>query len=277
MRRRRAPRPRREPHARARRRHHRLPPGRCPGAGRSHGRIRRGGDRPGLGTRAAARGAGAPTPRPPAGRRRPQRRERADLDRLRDAAARAARSDADRPRPPQERYRPRRRGRDRGRLLTGATGRAFEPGHIRVDGGALPCGCGRTGCLATVASPASIVAAAGLEPGDDLVEASARVHARARAGDPAAAAAVEAAGRGLRDAVTTIATLLAPQLVVLAGDLRELLPWARDLAPPLLSRLGTGAGGDDDGVLTTSAGPTEVALGLARVGAAEARGRLVGG
>lgn len=45
-----------------------------------------------------------------------------------------------------------------GRLYRGATGAAGDITHIRIDAGAdIPCSCGNTGCLETVASGAALV------------------------------------------------------------------------------------------------------------------------
>jgi glucokinase len=46
-----------------------------------------------------------------------------------------------------------------GKLWTGASGFAGEVGHITIDTEGLPCVCGNTGCLETVASAPSIVRA----------------------------------------------------------------------------------------------------------------------
>src|SRR5437763_1161522 len=72
-----------------------------------------------------------------------------------------------------------------GRLLEGSHGLAGEIGHLVVQEGGAPCGCGNRGCLEAMASGTAIARrarAAGLEVRD-----AAEVARRAREGDAAAA------------------------------------------------------------------------------------------
>lgn len=55
-----------------------------------------------------------------------------------------------------------------GRVLTGHSGLAGEIGHISLVPGGLPCGCGRFGCLETVASDAAIAGAISQRVGEAL-------------------------------------------------------------------------------------------------------------
>jgi glucokinase len=122
------------------------------------------------------------------------------------------------------------------RLLLGARGRAGELGHMLVEPDGRPCACGDRGCLETRASATAIVAEAarrvraGAAPG--LAEACGGEEARldcpligaaARAGDAAAQAVLDDAGRALGVAVSIVCAVLAPQLVVVGGGAAALL------------------------------------------------------
>ncbi|NED99662.1 ROK family protein [Phytoactinopolyspora halotolerans] len=107
-----------------------------------------------------------------------------------------------------------------GELYAGPNGAAGEIGHVPGFGD-LPCSCGRTGHLETLASGRSI-AARYLERTDDGRPASvtaADVAARARAGDARAAAVFEDAGRAIGQAAVMVATLIDVTHVVIGGGL----------------------------------------------------------
>jgi predicted NBD/HSP70 family sugar kinase len=105
-----------------------------------------------------------------------------------------------------------------GRVVSGHRGGAGEIGHTKVDeAAALPCRCGDTGCLETVAGGWALVArlAASGRPVDhvrDLV-------ARAIAGDAEAKALLRESGRRLGDVLAVAINLLNPQAVVIGGDM----------------------------------------------------------
>ena len=104
-----------------------------------------------------------------------------------------------------------------GRMLLGHGGIAGELGHVIVEPDGLLCRCGNRGCLETVASPpaiADLLTRSWGRPvgGTDLVELL-------RAGDRAAARAVEDAGAAVGRALATTVTLLNPQLIVVGGEL----------------------------------------------------------
>ncbi|GAA2725809.1 ROK family transcriptional regulator [Actinocorallia aurantiaca] len=101
-----------------------------------------------------------------------------------------------------------------GRLLRGARGTAGEIGHVpvgSVDADGLPCPCGGRGCLETYASIPAILRAAG-QP--DLPEAL----AAREAGDPAARAAFDRAGRALGIALAGVCATLSPERIIVAGE-----------------------------------------------------------
>jgi glucokinase len=127
-----------------------------------------------------------------------------------------------------------------GRLLH-AGGYAGELGHLQVDPGGEPCGCGGRGCLETVASGAALARRYAARAGRPVAGAAA-VAERVRAGDPDAEAvwadAVAALAQGLAAAVA----LLGSRLVVVGGGLAgagNLL--LRPLTEALLARLSPGS------------------------------------
>ncbi len=105
-----------------------------------------------------------------------------------------------------------------GRVISGHLGAAGEIGHTKVDEAAdLPCRCGDSGCLETVAGGWALVArlAEVGRPVDhvrDLV-------ARALAGDAEAKQLLRESGRRLGDVLAVAINLLNPQAVVIGGDM----------------------------------------------------------
>jgi len=105
-----------------------------------------------------------------------------------------------------------------GRVLSGHLGAAGEIGHTKVDAAAgLPCRCGATGCLETLAGGWALVARAresGHEVGHlrDLV-------ALALQGDPTARGLLRDSGRELGAVLAIAINLLNPAAVVIGGDM----------------------------------------------------------
>jgi glucokinase len=124
-----------------------------------------------------------------------------------------------------------------GKLFRGRTGSCMEIGHVHMLPKGRLCGCGRWGCLETVASRLAISAEAasaafrGQAPhlldlaGTDLGAIRSRVLAQAiDAGDAAVDDIVHHAAKYLGVAVASVVNLLAPDVVVLGGGLMEALP-----------------------------------------------------
>jgi predicted NBD/HSP70 family sugar kinase len=115
----------------------------------------------------------------------------------------------------------------RGELIPGATGASGEIGHCPVAGVTARCGCGRRGCLETVASSRAVVAAvrASLSSGEpSCLQPRRRVSVTqildaARQHDPVAERAVQAAGHHLGRACGVLVNVVNPRVVVLAGEL----------------------------------------------------------
>lgn len=124
-----------------------------------------------------------------------------------------------------------------GRILRGRVGSCMEIGHMLVRPGGELCGCGRRGCLETVASrlavAAQIAAAAcrGQSPyilkkvGTDLQAIRSKFIAAAiRHGDKTVERIVRGAARNLGQALVSVVHLLAPDIIVLGGGLVEEMP-----------------------------------------------------
>lgn len=108
-----------------------------------------------------------------------------------------------------------------GRLYEGSGGLAGELGHVVVDEGGAPCGCGNRGCLeATAAGPA--IARRGREAGL-AVSTGLEVAERARSGDPVARHIMEETGAFLGRGLATFVNCLDPSLVVLGGGVARSL------------------------------------------------------
>ncbi len=124
-----------------------------------------------------------------------------------------------------------------GHLIRGKTASAMEIGHICVQPNGNLCGCGRFGCLETVASRlaiASQIAAAAYRNdtpelrklvGTDVADIRSGVIAAAlHAGDPVVDKIVRHAARRIGAAIVTPLHLLAPDTILLGGGLVEQMP-----------------------------------------------------
>jgi glucokinase len=122
-------------------------------------------------------------------------------------------------------------------VIRGRTGSCMEIGHLRVEPEGRLCGCGRRGCLESVASRLAISAEAaaavyrGEAPalqqlaGTDLAQIKSGTLAKSiRGGDTAIESIVRSAARHVGMAVADVVNLLAPDIVVLGGGLVEALP-----------------------------------------------------
>jgi glucokinase len=123
-----------------------------------------------------------------------------------------------------------------GKIFRGKTTSCMEFGHMVVDPKGRMCGCGRRGCLETVASRLAIASEVAMAAyrgetpiileaaGTDLAEIRSSVLADAiRAGDKVVEKIVRNAARRIGDAAANACNLLAPDVVVLGGGLVEAL------------------------------------------------------
>jgi predicted NBD/HSP70 family sugar kinase len=104
-----------------------------------------------------------------------------------------------------------------GRLHRGAHGGAGEFGHTRAREGGPRCGCGREGCLEAIASETGMLHRA-LETGVLPPEGTVEDLRRLAQDDPAARAIFDQAGRVLGRSVGDLVNVLAPSLVLIAGE-----------------------------------------------------------
>ena len=124
-----------------------------------------------------------------------------------------------------------------GKLYRGRTGSCMEIGHIHMQPKGRLCGCGRRGCLETVASRLAIATQAaeaayrGEAPhlfelaGSDMAAIrSGALAAAIKAGDRVIEQIVRHAAKDVGIAVGSVVNLLAPDAIVLGGGLVEAMP-----------------------------------------------------
>lgn len=111
-----------------------------------------------------------------------------------------------------------------GAVHRGADGAAGEFTHARVPAaGEIPCSCGNTGCLETIASGAALVRAL-REQGREVTD-TAEVIRLARSADPAVTTLVRTAGRHLGEVLCTVVNFFNPGAVFLGGGLSTVEPF----------------------------------------------------
>lgn len=105
-----------------------------------------------------------------------------------------------------------------GHLVLGSLGAAGDIGHTEVPAAAgLPCRCGATGCLETVAGGWALVAA--MREAGRPVEHVRDLVALAQTGDAEAKRLLRRSGRRLGEVLAVAINLLNPGAVVLGGDM----------------------------------------------------------
>ncbi|WP_418278010.1 ROK family transcriptional regulator [Isoptericola jiangsuensis] len=105
-----------------------------------------------------------------------------------------------------------------GRLHRGADGTAGEIGHVQVDPAGRICGCGSRGCLDTVVGLPALLEPLRQSHGNLTLRDLVRLAAD---DDPGCREIVADAGARVGTVVAALATGLAPQIVVVGGDLAE--------------------------------------------------------
>ena len=119
-----------------------------------------------------------------------------------------------------------------GKLWTGASGFAGEVGHITIDSEGLPCVCGNTGCLETLASAPSIVRRARERLHRDSTSSLSRlalnksftaedVAHQANEGDDFALMMIERTGKYIGTGVASVINLLNIERIVLGGGVMD--------------------------------------------------------
>ncbi|MER7272893.1 ROK family transcriptional regulator [Dactylosporangium sp. NPDC000244] len=132
-----------------------------------------------------------------------------------------------------------------GHLLRGADGFSGEVGHLPVEPGGTPCGCGRVGCWETKVGLAELVRKAtpdepygrSDDPVPDPQERIAEISRRLQRGDEAATRAVEEVGRWLGHGGAILVNLFNPRVIVLGGYFAELADHLIPAAQANLARL----------------------------------------
>lgn len=105
-----------------------------------------------------------------------------------------------------------------GRVVAGHLGAAGEIGHTKVDAAAgLPCRCGDTGCLETIAAGWALVAR--LREDGHAVDHVRDLAALAASGDPGAKHHLRESGRRLGEVLAVAINILNPEAVVIGGDM----------------------------------------------------------
>lgn len=103
------------------------------------------------------------------------------------------------------------------RIDRGAAGLAGEIGHLQVEFPGAPCRCGRRGCLETVASTPSVLAACrALGLGLHTVE---QLHQELASGRGRVDPVLTRAAEGLAHALVLAVTMVDPEEILLSGDL----------------------------------------------------------
>ena len=106
-----------------------------------------------------------------------------------------------------------------GQIVSGATGLAGELGHVTVAPGGARCRCGKSGCLETVASVPSMLAAC-RERGADVGS----IEELASSADPVAKQVLREAASAVGAVVGTVAMVFNPAEIVIGGDIARLAP-----------------------------------------------------
>ena len=99
-----------------------------------------------------------------------------------------------------------------GRGGDGASGAAGELGHMSIDPTGPSCKCGQVGCVEKYGSATALVERHGGSTAKEIFDA-------ARNGDAKALATVDACAEGLAMGVASVAHVLYPEVIVLAGGL----------------------------------------------------------
>jgi predicted NBD/HSP70 family sugar kinase len=109
------------------------------------------------------------------------------------------------------------------RLLSGAGGYAGEVGHLVVNPGGRRCRCGAQGCWETEVGEEALLLATGKPAGTDVDE----IIDAFNAGDPQVRAGVRRVGHWLGVGLANIVNIFNPEVVVVGGLLRGLIPLVR--------------------------------------------------
>lgn len=120
-----------------------------------------------------------------------------------------------------------------GRLMAGGGGYGGEVGHMVVKPGGHLCVCGNRGCWETEVGRDALLRATGrsTESGD-IVE----VLAAAASGDAATLAGIAEVGQWLGMGLSNLVNMFNPEVIVLGGHFRHLLPYVRSAIDDQIGR-----------------------------------------
>ena len=136
---------------------------------------------------------------------------------------------------------------ERGRIMLGAHNEAGHIGHVScTDAAGVPCQCGATGHLETIACGPGIIDRYLELGGDPTDEAGnpvdgAVIDRRAAAGDEAARAAEARSGHAIGEVLGSLVNMLDPTCIILSGSVAQCGPawhdamaagWAEAVMPP---------------------------------------------
>jgi predicted NBD/HSP70 family sugar kinase len=106
-----------------------------------------------------------------------------------------------------------------GRLYHGSAGTAGEIGHLTIDETGPVCRCGNRGCLETFAGAEAVLEPLRRRDGEDI--GLRQVIAQAKDDDVGSRRPLADAGRALGLAIAGVCNLLAPEKVIVGGDLAQ--------------------------------------------------------
>lgn len=122
-----------------------------------------------------------------------------------------------------------------GDLYTGSCGTAGEIGHMTIDSGNLPCGCGNSGCWETLASGTALAKAArealaegarsaiSVHAGGEIEKVTAEdIHAAALEGDTLARQLIEQTGYYVGVGLVNLVNIFNPECIVIGGGLAQI-------------------------------------------------------
>lgn len=124
-----------------------------------------------------------------------------------------------------------------GAVYHGANGAAGDISHVRAVAdpeAARLCGCGRRGCLETIASGAAMLAE--LEQAGVHLESTADLIEQVHRGDPDANLAARTAGWHLGEVLAVVVNFFNPQVLVLGGSLAVAEPLVASLRAAIYER-----------------------------------------
>lgn len=154
---------------------------------------------------------------------------------------------------------------DDGRLVVGGFGMAAELGHIIVEPGGRPCGCGNRGCLEQYASGTALMRDARERMGDSSLT-QAQLTDLIIQGDSGALASLEGIAEAIGRGITSLVAVTDPELIVIGGGVAS----AGDLllAPirhSFLSTYGAGAKRPVADIVVATLGNTAGVVGAAEL------------